>query len=164
MLEPTRLIDFLNEAPSYQIHFEGMENPDADWLIVYQKNNDPSIYDSVNFEVALKMLGGESEDVNTMQLGFLNLLCVRENSEKMKIAKEILTILDSEWPYLDDDLYSEREDELAQFLWQQAYNYKERIDYIRKHRSEFEFANLSDLISQVRGVYFGGNSFELVTE
>jgi hypothetical protein len=39
---------------------------------------------------------------------------------------------------------------------------KERIAYIRKHRSEFEFADLRDMLSCVRGNYFAGYASELI--
>jgi len=59
--------------------------------------------------------------------------------------------------------FSEYETEEANDVWRDCYRPEERIDYIRKHRSQFKFRGLSDLIGCVRGHYFAGYASELLS-
>lgn len=39
---------------------------------------------------------------------------------------------------------------------------RERVEYIRKHRSQFEFRDFADMLGCVRGKYFAGYASELI--
>ncbi len=90
-------------------------------------------------------------------------------TEKGKVPTRIARILAAWFEYLekqhpvaDEDLQSEMEDEEAQQVWTNCYSNEERLEYIRKHRSQFEFHNFSDLMGCVRGKYFAGWASELI--
>lgn len=64
---------------------------------------------------------------------------------------------------LDEEDYSAREHESANQLWLDCYSPSKRIEYIRKHRNQFNFAAFSDLLKCVRGEYFAGYASELLS-
>ena len=66
------------------------------------------------------------------------------------------------YPVLDEEDFSRREDEEAQTVWRNCYNVRERVEYIRRHRSQFEFRDLADMLACVRGKYFAGYACELI--
>lgn len=55
------------------------------------------------------------------------------------------------------------ETEAAQEVWRTCYSDAERIDYIREHRSQFEFRSFADMLGCVRGRYFAGYASELLS-
>jgi hypothetical protein len=60
------------------------------------------------------------------------------------------------------DCLDKAEHEEADSRWS-SYSASDRIAYIRKHRSEFEFRSLADMFSCVRGNYFGGYASGLLS-
>lgn len=66
------------------------------------------------------------------------------------------------YPVFDENDYSELETEQANTVWRDCYDVEERIAYIRKHRSQFEFRDFADLLGCVRGNYFAGYASELL--
>lgn len=71
--------------------------------------------------------------------------------------------LREQYPIADEDLHSEMETEEADRVWKECYSRKERLDYIRKHRSQFDFRDMCDLLGCVRGAYFLGYASELLS-
>ena len=67
-----------------------------------------------------------------------------------------------DYPVLDEMDYSQREQDAADETWRNCYREKERIKYIRKHRSQFDFASFRDLLDCVRGKSFAGYAIELI--
>jgi hypothetical protein len=65
-------------------------------------------------------------------------------------------------PVINEDHWSELEQEDANLTWRECYSPQDRIDYIRKHRSQFEFHDMADLLGCVRGEYFAGYASELL--
>jgi hypothetical protein len=63
---------------------------------------------------------------------------------------------------LNENDFSEREQEAADETWRNCYREKERIKYIRAHRSQFSFASFRDLLDCVRGKFFAGYASELI--
>lgn len=120
-----------------------------------------------NFETALILLGGESDSVQVHRIGhwavgWIDEIFVDSNdSEKMTIAEKIREDLEN-YPSLDDDRLTELEQEEANEIWKNCYNTQDRIDYIRKYDSQFEFHDLADMIGCVRGKYFAGYASELI--
>lgn len=76
-------------------------------------------------------------------------------------ANRILEKLDG-YPVLDEFDFSEREMTAANDIWRDCYRPKERVEYIRKHRSQFEFRDWLDMLGCVRGNYFAGYASELI--
>jgi hypothetical protein len=130
------------------------------------RNRDSGPLDESNFAVALKILGGKSETVEIHRFGhwgpgWFEIILVSPDSIAFTEAERIECSL-SDYPVLDDMDFSERESDAANETWRNCYREKERIAYIRKHRSEFEFADLRDMLSCVRGNYFAGYASELI--
>jgi hypothetical protein len=80
-----------------------------------------------------------------------------------RIVKAWFEYLRDVHPVADEDLLSETENEEANRVWAECYSPEERIKYIRRYRSQFDFNNLSDMIGCVRGKYFAGYASELVS-
>lgn len=68
----------------------------------------------------------------------------------------------NDYPVLDEDDWSEREQTEANEVWTNCFDVSERIAYIRQHRSQFEFHGFADLLGCVRGKYFAGYASELL--
>jgi hypothetical protein len=60
------------------------------------------------------------------------------------------------------DCHSVVEGEEAERVWRDYYNDKERIEYIRDHRSQFEFQSFAEMLGCCRGKWFNGYSSELL--
>lgn len=86
----------------------------------------------------------------------------REPTRIARILAAWFGYLRDVYPLADEDLHSEMEHEEANRVWADCYNEKERIEYIRKHRSQFEFHTFADLLGCVRGKYFAGYDSELI--
>jgi len=112
------------------------------------------------------MLGGESDNVRIDRFGhwacgWWESLSVKDGSSSHSIGQDITEQIDS-YPILDEDDFSEIEQEQANEVWE-SFNDKERVEYIRDNRSQFEFRSLGDLLSCARGKYFGGYASELLS-
>jgi hypothetical protein len=66
------------------------------------------------------------------------------------------------YPVLDENRFAEIEQEDADLTWKNCYSNKNRLEYIRQHRDDFEFRSFVDLLACVRGKYFGGQASELL--
>lgn len=58
--------------------------------------------------------------------------------------------------------YKEDEQEKAKNIWADCFAPQDRIQYIRKNRSQFEFRNYNQMMDVVRGRCFTGCASELV--
>lgn len=67
------------------------------------------------------------------------------------------------YPVLNEEDFSERETESANIIWKDCYNQRERVEYVRKYRDQFDFRGLRDAIACLRGDYFSGYASELVS-
>lgn len=147
----------------------GLGLPDQqDWLVgPVSQTRDSGPLDRSNFECFVAALGGESEDCQIHRFGhwgpgwFEIVLINPANSELVKRAEEMESSL-ADYPVLNEEDFSQKEHDEANEIWAKCYREKERIAYIRKHRSQFEFANYQDLIGCVRGKYFAGYASELI--
>lgn len=68
----------------------------------------------------------------------------------------------AEYPVLDDESFSRMEQEEADSVWRDCYTDRERVMYIRKHREQFRFASLADMLACARGRCFAGCASELL--
>ncbi|MGV7218035.1 hypothetical protein [Bradyrhizobium sp. UFLA05-112] len=57
---------------------------------------------------------------------------------------------------------SKNEQEEAENIWAYCFSPQDRIKYIRKNRSQFEFHDYSQMVGVVRGRCFTGSASELV--
>lgn len=129
--------------------------PEDEWLTVLTHNRDSDCLAESNWESALAMLGGESDNVHIFRFGhwacgWIEYLAVKANTPAEAIGDSIQQKLD-DYPVLDESDLSEREQAEADTIWRDCYGTKERIEYIRKFRNQFEFHDYRDLIACVRG-------------
>ncbi len=66
------------------------------------------------------------------------------------------------YPVLDEEDFSNREMEAANVIWRDCYSQKDRSEYVRKFRGQFDFRGLRDAVSVLRGDYFSGYASELL--
>jgi hypothetical protein len=120
-----------------------------------------------NFAVGLERLGGESETVQVVReghwaCGWVEWIAIQQDdATALRLADEMMEKIES-YPVLDENDYSEREMESANQVWKNCYDASERVEYIREHRSQFEFHDFADLLGCVRGKYFSGYASELL--
>jgi len=146
------------------------------WLIASAITRDSNCLERSNFrciEKALKALPavkewqGEFTPVTIERfshwaVGWCDYLVIDpECKPAVELAESIRAGLEN-YPVVDDDDFSELEADEANETWRNCYRPKERVEYIRKHRSQFEFADFKDLIGCVRGNYFAGYASELI--
>lgn len=137
-----------------------------DFECLLTRNRDSNVLAESNFETALEMLGGESENVQINRFGhwacgWWESLSVKPNTPQYAIARDIEKSL-AGYPVLDEEDWSNREQESADDLWRDCFNERERIEYIRDNRYQFDFADFTDLLAVVRGKYFNGYASELI--
>lgn len=140
--------------------------PESDWLVVMTRNRDSDILTESNWECALEELGAESDKVEVFRFGhwacgWWEALAVRKETKAAEIGQDIVNRLDS-YPILNEDDFCKREMQEADRVWKDCYSYRERVEYIREHRTQFEFHDFSDLRAVVRGEYFNGYASELI--
>jgi len=143
------------------------ETPPRDWLVVLGRNRDSDVLSESNWESALLLLCGESESVRVFRFGhwacgWIEYLCVAASSpEHVQIGEDIVAQI-ADYPVLDEDDYSTREQEAAYSIWSECFDVQERVQYIRDHKSDFEFHGFCDLLACVRGKYFAGYASTLL--
>lgn len=162
-------------------NYAGAQWPD--YYVFLGRNRDSSALDRANFDAGLKAIGGELADKdkedpnddgsalslvrivreNHWAVGWVEWIAIHESAvEQLRIADDIATRLE-DYPVVNEDLWSQYEQEEADLVWRDCYDPSERIDYIRRHRSQFEFQGFADLIGCVRGKYFAGYASELIS-
>lgn len=132
------------------------------------QNRDSDALERSNFDSALAALGGESETVIVVReghflCGWVEWIAVYRfnNHQAVETLADIVERLE-DYPVIDEDHLSEVEFEEASEVWQNCYNDAERLEYIRNHRSQFEFRDWGDVRQCVIGEYFGGYPSELI--
>lgn len=141
-------------------NYSGTDPDDfSDLLVVLTRSRDSDCLTESNWEVALEQLGGESEQVQIHRFGhwacgWWEALVVKEGTDQHRIAQEITSFL-SDYPVLDDEHFTQKEMEHANDVWQDCYSDEERIEYLRKNKSELRnyFMKFGDLLNCARGNY-----------
>lgn len=147
-------------------HYFGAEWPDYFGAGVGQHRDSDALTRS-NFRVMLKELGGESDTVHIVReghwaVGWIEWIAIHESDAKaLEIADGLKASFEG-YPVLSDDDFSELETEEANQVWADCYDAAERVAYIRKFRSQFEFHDFGDMLACVRGKYFAGYASELL--
>lgn len=131
-----------------------------DWLVLpVIKTRDSGALERANFDAALASLPkGDDHEIHRFghwACGWFTIIIVRPGSPAADIAADVDDAL-SDYPILDDSLFSEYEQADADETWRECYRDADRVAYIRKHRSEFEFHSFADLLGCARGRYFCG--------
>jgi len=146
------------------ITVEGRET----WLVApVSQTRDSKPLERSNFECFVTGLGGEGDDVEVHRFGhwgpgWYEVVLVRPDTLAAAKAQEMAGSLE-DFPVLDESHFSRLEDQEAQEVWAKCYRTHERVEYIREHRSQFEFVSLADMLGCVRGKYFAGYASELIS-
>ena len=131
------------------------------------QSRDSGALERSNFACMLRALGGESETVLVISeshwaVGWVEWIAIHESDSKsLKTSDEIKAAL-ADYPIINEEHFCETETEDANETWANCFSDAERLAYIRKHRSQFEFRDMADLIGCVRGRYFAGYASELL--
>lgn len=136
----------------------------AHWLVLYTQNRDSDVLTRSNYEVMSEDLGEGAESLSASHwaCGWIEYLLVNpEDSEAVRKAEDWERAL-ADYPVCDDYKFSEAEQQEADEVWANCYDAYDRIDYIRQFRNQFEFHDMDDLMSCVRGEYFAGYASELI--
>ena len=150
----------------------------GNWLVVMTTNRDADCLTRSNFRSMVQLLGGKAtdgakgsceinsnlaiEEATHWACGWVQYLVLNPAAgELVQTAKENLQRLEN-YPVLDEEDFSNLEMEEANEIWANCYRPSERLEYIRKHKSQFEFRGLADLMGCVRGKYFAGYASELI--
>lgn len=143
----------------------GLDDRQA-WLVLgVARNRGAGPLAESNFASALKSLGGESDTVEVHRFGhwgpgWYEIILIAPGSDAQRIGEEIEGAL-ANYPVLDDNDHSEREQAEADLTWKNCYNDAQRLEWIREHREQFEFHGMADLMGCVRGKFFGGYASEM---
>ena len=162
-----KLIDEYENPTAFDSRFNYMgQTPEKDLYVLLGRNRESDLLTESNWDCALERLGGESETVEIVRFGhwacgWIEYLCVRDESEAYKIAQDIDMELEN-YPVLNEDDFSEREEKEAQRQWKEFYDVSERVAYVRDNPDQFDFVNYQDLIHCIRGEYFCGYASELI--
>jgi hypothetical protein len=167
----TNYLTPLKEIVSNPSGWDSLDNyagaiPEPEWLCLLTQSRDSDCLTESNFRSALRELGGESDNVSIDRFGhwacgWWESLSVRAGSPEHEKAKEIADKLE-DYPVVDEDDFSELEDETAQRVWCDCYSDRDRVEYIRDHGNQFDFHNYADLLGCARGKYFSGYAGELL--
>lgn len=151
----------------------------SSWLVCYSITRDADVLARSNFRCFLKLLGGKGnegakgsqeisefvsiEEASHWAVGWVQYLIISPAAaDLLKKAETILEELDG-YPVLNDDDFSALETEEADQVWRECYRPADRVEYIREHKSQFEFCGFADLLASVRGKYFCGYASELLS-
>lgn len=131
------------------------------------QSRDSGALERSNFAEMLSLLGGESETVIVVReshwaVGWVEWIAIHYTDETALRAADEANERLEDYPALNEDAWLELEREEADDIWLHCYNVRERIDYIREHRDQFEFNNYADMIHCVRGNYFNGYASDLI--
>lgn len=140
------------------------------WFVApVSRNRDSDALSRSNFAVLTQQLGDEGE--NTFEIhrfghwgpGWFEIILINPNNESLvKIGNDAEDSL-ADYPVLDDEHFSCEESEEASEVWQNCYDEKQRLQYIRENKYQFEFNDFNDLLNCVRGKYFAGYASELLS-
>lgn len=124
-----------------------------------------------NFEcvvAALKAISPESEDVwqivreSHWAVGWVEWIAIHQDAtEHLRVADKIREHYEN-YPVVNEEHFSQVETDDANETWKNCYRPKERLEWIRRHRSQFEFHDFADMLNCVRGKYFAGYASELL--
>jgi hypothetical protein len=143
-----------------------------DYFVFLGRHRDSDVLTNCNFDVSLEHLAKlpafEDEHSRTAireshwAVGWVEWIAIHaDDTDALKAADEMAAHL-ADYPVLNEEAFSNAEQEEAEKVWRDCYNAKERLEYVRKHRSQFEFRDWQDLLGCIRGRYFAGYASELI--
>lgn len=149
--------------PSYAgAHWDGFHSSG------FGQSRDSDALERSNFRCAWTAISKASPEAQVVReghwaVGWVEWIAIPSSDAAGIACAEKLCEECRDYPVLDEDDFSNEEEKEAQEVWAHCYDPKERIEYIRAHRGQFEFRDLADLMGCVRGTYFAGYASELLT-
>ena len=153
-------------------------NHPEQFAIVYLSNRDSDALDRANHEAVVKALRQYialegsyrccwEESHNHWAVGHVDgivIRCVNADGKPTAAFETLHGLAMSLQGYriLDENRFAEIEQEDANLIWENCYSNKNRLEYIRQHRSDFEFRSFVDMLGCVRGKYFAGVASNLI--
>ncbi len=101
-----------------------------------------------------RALGGESETIEVHRFGhwgpgWFEIILINPTDEtRVKEAQEIEGAL-SDYPIVDESLYSEYESEECAQTWEKCYDASDRLQYFRRH--SYTASTMADLFAAIHG-------------
>jgi hypothetical protein len=134
----------------------------------FGQSRDSDVLERANFEEAWSRISEVAENAQVVRenhwaVGWVEWIAINADDDKALRVADALRARYEQYPILNEDQFSEVERQEADRTWAYCYSVSERIDYIRKHRSQFEFHDLADMLNCVRGKFFSGYAGELVS-
>lgn len=142
-----------------------------DWLVgPVGTNRDADVLTRSNWAVVVKDIAdadtcGDAHEVHRFghwACGWFEIVLVRPGTACERVALGWEEAL-SDYPIACEEHFGETEREEADQVWSACYSVEQRINYIRKHRSQFEFRCMADMVGCVRGNYFAGDASEILS-
>ncbi len=153
----------------------------AEWLDHYSsgigQSRDSTAWERANFDAMIAALKTITESADWAHdfapwqvvreshwaVGWVEWIAIHETAlEHLKLADSIMERFE-DYPVIDEELYSQYENDEANDVWRDCYDVQERVEYIRKHRSQFDFRDFADMLACVRGEYFSGDASEIIS-
>lgn len=145
---------------------DGREN----WLLApVATNRDADVLTRANWRAFITLLNCE-ESESTYEIhrfghwgpGWFEIIIINPNNETLvKVGEDAESSL-ADYPILDEMLFSGMEQEEAREVWEHCYNDRDRLEYIRKNKDYFYFADFVDILDNVRGKTFSGEASLLI--
>jgi hypothetical protein len=124
------------------------------WLVApVSQTRDSGPLDRANFDATLRALGGESETVEVHRFGhwgpgwFEIILIDPADEARVKECQEIEDAL-SDYPVVDESLYSEYEHEECASTWEKCFDAADRLAYFRRH--SYSATSMLELFKAIR--------------
>ena len=104
------------------------------------RSRDSDALERANFDAMLALLGGESETVLVVRefhwaVGWVEWIAVHESDEAALRAADRAKARLEDYPVLDEERWSQYEDEECSEVWEHCFGERERADYLREHVS-----------------------------
>lgn len=160
------------------IHLQKYERPNSyigpdyyEYFVFLVQHRDSDTLTRANWKAATIELGKiAKENEETWQIirdshwavGWIEFLYIHESAEEILKAADQMQKSIEQYPVLNEEIWSEIEENEANEIWINCYDAKERLEYIRKYRSQFEFHDFADIRANVKGEYFSGYASELI--
>ena len=144
----------------------------ATWPDYYRsgfgQSRDSDCLEQSNFATALAALGGESDTVIVVREGhwaieWIEWIAIHQDNAAAIAIAETLNAERDDYPALDEQDWSEREHDEANYIWKDCFDQSERVKYIRENRDQFTFHDWPTMRKCVRGDYFYGYASELLS-
>lgn len=162
------MITYKNWSPSAH-DTKGLGLDDRqDWYVApCTQTRDSEPYEESNFAAQAKRLDAAKAEYETHSFrhwacGWVEIVLIAPTPEGIAAGEAIEQGLDN-YPYLDENDVTERERVGADETWGRCYSNKQRIAYIRRYRSQFDFFDFADMLRCARGGRFFGYASELIS-